>query len=105
MRALLAIVCGLTLTGCLATSNDLYDLADEFRAREVGMITDTELAEALELKGDELVARAKAAAGSIPTSPAGWLGLLGTIGASAAAAGAGVNRHRNAKRRERQEPV
>ena len=105
MRALLAIVCGLMLTSCLATSSDLYDLADEFRAREQGLTTDEQLAEALQAKGEEIEERAKAIAGSLPTSPMGWLSLLGTMGATAAAAGIGVNKHRNNKRIARSEPV
>lgn len=105
MRTLLAVLCGVLLTSCLATSADLYDLADRFEAREAGLITDQELADALNDKGDEIAERAKALAGSLPTTPLGWLQLLGTAGATALAGGYGVNAHRNRKRVKNSEPV
>lgn len=105
LRSISALVLGLVCSSCLATSADLYDLAEDFRARELGLTTDAELADALQDKGEEIEQRAIAAAESLPTSPMGWLQLLGTMGATAAAGGLGVNAHRNKKRVKNGEAV
>ena len=105
MRSIIATLCILLCSSCLATSADLYDMADRFEAREQGLISDQELADALDAKGDEIVERGRGFANSIPTTPGEWLGLLAGLGAAGAATGAGVNRQRNAARVRRDEKV
>ncbi|MDE0914344.1 MAG: hypothetical protein OSB57_04110 [Planctomycetota bacterium] len=105
LAAFLGALFASVLCSCVATSADLYELADRFEAREQGLITDQELTDALRAKGEEIERRAVATAESLPTTPMGWLALLGTMGATAAAAGAGVNKHRNNKRIKNGETV
>lgn len=109
LYAALAIIGGLSLTGCVATSGDIRDLADRVEEYEDGALTDAEFAAALELKAREVEERAKAAAAAVAEAaangPAGWLKLIGGVVASAGAAGYGVNRHRDTKRRMRGEAV
>lgn len=100
-----AVVLAFSLSSCLATSSDLYDIASRFEAREQGLITDAQLVDALNAKGDEIEERALAAATMLPRTPMGWMQLLSGMAATALAAGAGVNRHRNIKRHRRGEPV
>ena len=84
----------LSLTGCLATSADLRDVADTIDAMESGYFTRDEAVREIDDKAAELEARTI----RIPTSPADALVTILGVGGAAIGTAAGAKRWTNGER-------